>query len=144
MDKVAITSPLRIQKILGCSVNVASKIVEEAQNMTEGNMEIKTADEIIAERLKRIKYIPTGVTALDHAIGGGIETDALTGFTGEFGCHDIETQVLTPEGIKNYKDVKNGDIIYGIDDNFAIKENKVKKVMFLMSKYICKLARNVK
>lgn len=90
VDKLAITSPIRIKSIVGCSINVATKIIEEAKKMVEDDVVITTADKVMEDRAKRIKYIPTGISGLDVVIKGGIETDAITGLTGEFGVGKSE------------------------------------------------------
>ena len=39
----------------------------------------------------------------------------LFGIIGELGCHSEDTQVLTPEGIKNFKDLHVGDKVFAIN-----------------------------
>ena len=90
IDKLAIQSPLRIKTILDCSINAATKLVNEAQSMMQSAIVVETAEDVIKDREQRILRIPTGVSALDQLIGGGIETDALTAFTGEFGTGKSE------------------------------------------------------
>lgn len=40
------------------------------------------------------------------------------------GCHDIETHVVTKDGIKHYKDVKVGDLVYSINESTSALEFK--------------------
>jgi hypothetical protein len=44
------------------------------------------------------------------------------------GCHSFDTQVLTPEGIKDWKKIKIGDKVYGADKDLNLKEATVKEI----------------
>lgn len=45
-------------------------------------------------------------------------------------CHDIETKVITPNGIKNYKDLNIGDLVYTINEKTKKIELKEIKNIF--------------
>lgn len=45
-------------------------------------------------------------------------------------CHDIKTQALTPDGIKNYTDLNIGDLVYTLnEDSGAIELKPIKKIL---------------
>jgi DNA repair protein RadA len=85
LEKLSITSHVKISNILKCSSKVAKKLIDQAKELTENKIILSTAKEILEERKKTVQRIPTGSTSLDSIIGGGIETNAITGLTGEFG-----------------------------------------------------------
>jgi ribonucleoside-triphosphate reductase len=47
--------------------------------------------------------------------------------------HSIDTQILTPIGIKNLIDIKIGNKVYGVDKHFNLKETSINKI--IKSKY---------
>jgi len=59
----------------------ASKIIDAARGGLD--LSYETAD-LIYERRKQILRVPTGSTALDQLLGGGIETNGITEFFGEY------------------------------------------------------------
>jgi len=52
----------------------------------------------------------------------------LFAIIGELGCHSEDTRVLTPEGIKDWRELKVGDKVLGADKNFRVMKAKIKKV----------------
>ena len=45
-------------------------------------------------------------------------------------CHDIETQIITEDGIKNYTDLKIGDLVYTINEQTKkIEKNPIKNIL---------------
>ena len=80
---------------------VAAKIISAAREAVDiGGFE--TGDKIL-ERRKSIRKLTTGSKALDSLLGGGIETQAITEFYGEFGsgktqiAHQLAVNVQLPE-----------------------------------------------
>jgi len=53
---------------------------------------------------------------------------SLFGITGELGCHSEDTKVLTPEGIKNWWEIKVGDKVFGVDRMLRIVPTTVRKI----------------
>jgi len=47
---------------------------------------------------------------------------------GELGCHSEDTLVLTPDGIKHWKEINVGDYVYGIDNKLRIVKTKVHRI----------------
>ena len=91
--------------ILGGSREKVLHLQEKARNLlAEYNIIEKgfvSADKIY-ERAKRISYITTGSKNLDELLMGGVETQAITEFYGEFGtgktqiCHALSVNVQLP------------------------------------------------
>jgi hypothetical protein len=52
----------------------------------------------------------------------------LFGVVGEMGCHSEDTQVLTPEGIKDWTEIKIGDKVLGADEKLNLAETTVEEV----------------
>jgi DNA repair protein RadA len=92
-----------IRDLLGVvgSEDRAKQIIQSAQRLI-GLKSFVTAFEVYENR-RSVKYISTGVKALDELLGGGIETRAITELVGEFGvgktqlCHQLAVMVQLPE-----------------------------------------------
>jgi len=103
---IMLYSPIQLAELLDINVERAEKIVLEAYNFLKEKKlipnEFVTAD-VLAEEVKRRKYITTGSKNLDNLLGKGIPTKALTEFYGEFGvgktqiCHALAVNVQLPE-----------------------------------------------
>jgi len=80
----------------------AKSIISNAQKLVMRGKLFITAKEYYEQRL-RVKRISTGCNALDELLEGGIETQAITEFIGEFGagktqiCHQLSVMVQLPE-----------------------------------------------
>lgn len=53
----------------------------------------------------------------------------LMAVVGELGCHSGDTKVFTPDGVKEYTDIKVGDEVYAIDDDNSFIKTKVVDVL---------------
>lgn len=99
LEAIAVASPQEISAITGLSVSLAQKIIVSAREALD--IGFKTADELYAKRLK-VARITTGSRNLDKLMGGGVETEAITEFYGEFGtgktqiCHQLCVNVQLP------------------------------------------------
>jgi DNA repair protein RadA len=84
----------------GIGEKQAAKIIEVARESI--SIEFITSDELLKERSK-VKKITTGSRALDELLNGGIETQTITEFYGEYGtgksqiCHQLCVNVQLPE-----------------------------------------------
>lgn len=84
----------------GIGEKQAAKIIEAARESI--SIEFITSDELLKERSK-VKRITTGSKALDELLNGGIETQTITEFYGEYGtgksqiCHQLCVNVQLPE-----------------------------------------------
>jgi len=84
------------------SESTAAKIVTAARKLVNiGDFE--TGDKVF-ERRQNIGRITTGSSALDRLLGGGVETQAITEFYGEYGsgksqlCFQLAVNVPFSEG----------------------------------------------
>ena len=98
-EAIAVASPQELSAVTGLSVAAAQKIIAAAREALD--IGFKTADEIYARRLKVAK-LTTGSKNLDKLLGGGVETQTITEFYGEFGtgktqlCHQLCVNVQLP------------------------------------------------
>ena len=82
VEAVAVTPPREIMERTNIGFNTILKIQEAARQMI--TTDFKTAQEYYEKR-KTMKRCTTGSKKLNEALGGGIETQALTEFIGEYG-----------------------------------------------------------
>ncbi|MET1124827.1 MAG: DNA repair and recombination protein RadA [Archaeoglobaceae archaeon] len=101
VEEIAVASPQELCAISGISEAKAIEIIKSARELTKlGGFE---SGERLLERKSEIRYITTGSAALDSLLGGGIETQSITEFFGEFGsgktqiCHQLCVNVQLPE-----------------------------------------------
>lgn len=87
---LAVASPSELVEAADLGEAIAAKIIADARRMADvGGFE--TGD-VILERRKTVGKIRTGAKALDELLGGGLETQAITEFYGEFGSG--KTQIM--------------------------------------------------
>ena len=83
VEAIAVATPAELAAAAEISEGVAAKIINAAREAVDiGGFE---TGEKILERRKNIRKLTTGSKALDSLLGGGIETQAITEFYGEFG-----------------------------------------------------------
>jgi DNA repair protein RadA len=98
--ELAVASPGDVAEAAEIGTAIAQKIIGEARRKADvGQFESGTT---LLERRKRLGRITTGAKALDELLGGGVETQAITEFSGEFGTgktqlgHEIAVNVQLP------------------------------------------------
>ncbi|HEW93464.1 MAG TPA: DNA repair and recombination protein RadA [Thermoprotei archaeon] len=99
-------SPIYLSELLNISEERAEKLVITAHDFLRERGLISddfiSAEELL-EKIKRRRYITTGSRNLDNLLKGGIATQAVTEFYGEFGsgktqlCHTLAVNVQLPE-----------------------------------------------
>ncbi len=99
-------SPIYISELTGIPVERAEKLVlqayERLKDLGLAPPDFASASDIM-ERRKARKYITTGSHNLDELLKGGVATQAVTEFYGEFGsgktqiCHTLAVNVQLPE-----------------------------------------------
>jgi DNA repair protein RadA len=100
IEAIAVASPLELKEIAGIGEGAAIRIINAAREAM--NMGFMTGVEVLEKR-KTMKKITTGSKELDNLLGGGVETQAITEFFGEFGsgktqlCHQLAVNVQLPE-----------------------------------------------
>ena len=98
--EIAVASPGDIAEAAEIGTAIAMKIIAEARRLADvGSFELGTA---LLERRKKLGRITTYAKSLDELLGGGIETQAITEFAGEFGtgktqiAHQIAVDIQMP------------------------------------------------
>ena len=97
---IAVTPPRVLSQEIGIGEKTAESIVEAARQLT--GLEFTTALDFMKIR-KDVKHITTGSRQLDELLGGGIETQGITEFYGEYRtgktqiCHTLSVTVQLPE-----------------------------------------------
>ena len=98
---IAVSSPKELADAADIGESTAAKIILAARKLADiGDFE--TGD-VIFERRSRLRHLTTGSKSLDELLGGGLETQAITEFFGEFGsgktqiAHQLCVTVQLPE-----------------------------------------------
>ena len=87
---LAVASPKDLSEVAGIGEGAAIKIIAAARKFADvGNFE--TGEEIMKRR-EQVKKLTTGSHGLDQLLGGGLETQSITEFFGEFGSG--KTQIM--------------------------------------------------
>jgi DNA repair protein RadA len=100
LSSVAAASASELKDAAGIGETAAHRIILAAKESLE--IRFRTGDEMLEKR-KLVKRITTGSSALDDLLGGGIETQAISEFYGEFGSgktqivHQAAVTVQLPE-----------------------------------------------
>ncbi|RLI38546.1 DNA repair and recombination protein RadA [Candidatus Bathyarchaeota archaeon] len=118
---LAVALPKEIEEILGGKEESASKLIMSARKQLESQgllgKEFVLASEVLQKR-KNMKRITTGSNKLDDLLLGGIETQSITEFFGDFGsgktqiCHTLCVTCQLPlgqgglEGVTIYVDTE--------------------------------------
>ncbi len=127
IEAIAVASPMELKEIAGISEGAALKIIQAAREAANIGTFMR-ADEYY-ERRKTVGKITTGSKSLDKLLGGGIETQAITEFFGEFGsgksqtAHTLAVTVqLPPE-----EGGLNGSVIW-IDTENTFRPERIKQI----------------
>ncbi len=100
IESIAIATVAELKEVAGIGEETAKKIIDAARESLR--MGFMTGVEVLKKR-EQMKRITTGSKELDRLLGGGIETQAITEFFGEFGsgktqiCHQLSVNVQLPE-----------------------------------------------
>ncbi|HLH86344.1 MAG TPA: DNA repair and recombination protein RadA [Thermoplasmataceae archaeon] len=97
---IAVASPKDLSEVAGIAEGSAVKIIAAARKYADvGNFE--TGEQILEKR-REVSKLTTGSKNLDNLLGGGLETQAITEFFGEFGSgktqimHQLAVNATTP------------------------------------------------
>jgi DNA repair protein RadA len=98
--ELAVASPGDVAEAAEIGTSIAQKIIGEARRRADvGQFEIGTT---LLERRKKLGRVTSGAKSIDELLGGGVETQAITEFSGEFGSgktqlgHQIAVNVQLP------------------------------------------------
>ncbi len=100
IESIAVANPIEIKEIGGIGEAGAAKVINSARDSME--MRFMTGTEVLEKR-KTMKKIPSSSSVLDGLLGGGVETQAITEFFGEFGsgktqiCHQLAVNIQIPD-----------------------------------------------
>tara|TARA_Y100000588_G_scaffold305690_1_gene329101 strand:+ start:7580 stop:8527 length:948 start_codon:yes stop_codon:yes gene_type:complete len=101
IEAIATESPAKISEATGIGIGSCTKIVIEARKLAEIG-EFITGDEL-EKRRGEVQKLTTGSNNLNELLGGGIETQSISEFYGEFGSgktqiiHQLLVTVQLPE-----------------------------------------------
>lgn len=101
IEAIAVASPSELASTVEIGETTAAKIIKAARQAADvGGFE--TGD-IVFERRKQVGKLTTGCNTLNELLGGGVETQAITEFYGEFGsgktqiAHQLTINVQLPK-----------------------------------------------
>jgi DNA repair protein RadA len=122
--ELAVASPGDVAEAAEIGVAIAQKIIGEARRKADvGGFESGT---IVLERRKKLGRVTTNSKALDELLGGGVETQAITEFSGEFGTgktqigHQIAVDVQLPAAQGGL----SGEVVY-IDTESTFRPERI-------------------
>jgi DNA repair protein RadA len=122
--ELAVASPGDVAEAAEIGTAVAQKIIGEARRKADvGGFESGTT---LLERRKKLGRITAGAKALDELLGGGVETQAITEFSGEFGtgktqlAHQIAVNVQLPSDQGGL----SGEVVY-IDTESTFRPERI-------------------
>jgi DNA repair protein RadA len=98
--ELAVASPGDVAEAAEIGTAMALKIINEARRAADvGSFELGTT---LLERRKKLGRVTMNAKSLDELLGGGVETQAITEFAGEFGtgktqlAHQIAVDIQLP------------------------------------------------
>ncbi len=101
---LAVASPKDLSDLAGIAEGSAIKIIASARKFADvGNFE--TGEQIL-ERRKDVTKLSTGSKNLDNLLGGGLETQSITEFFGEFGSG--KTQIMHQLAVNCTRAIEEG------------------------------------
>jgi len=141
LESLAVVSPLILSGELGISEETATAIVRSARSAL--NMGFETADVVLRKR-SEIQRISTGSKRLDDLLGGGIETQAITEFYGEFasGKTQIAHQAAVMVQLPKEEGGLEGRVAY-IDTEHTFRPERIIQIAEHMGKDASMILRNI-
>ncbi len=122
--ELAVASPGDVAEAAEIGNAIAQKIIGEARRKADvGGFESGTT---LLERRKKLGRVTTNAKALDELLGGGVETQAITEFSGEFGTgktqlgHQIAVDVQLPPSQGGL----SGEVVY-IDTESTFRPERI-------------------
>ncbi len=126
MMRLATATPKELSVKVEIGEGVAAKVIDAARKAEK--IDFETAFEVM-ERREDVGRITTGSKGLDELIGGGVETQSITEFYGEFGsgksqiAHELAVTVQLPveEG------GLDGEVVF-IDTENTFRPERIKQI----------------
>ncbi len=122
--ELAVASPGDVAEAAEIGVAIAQKIIGEARRRADvGGFETGVA---VLERRKHLGRITTNSKAVDELLGGGVETQALTEFSGEFGTGKTQLghQVAVDSQLPAAQGGLGGEVVY-IDTESTFRPERI-------------------
>ena len=127
---IAVASPGELASIAEIGESTAAKIINAVRQMLEIGYE--TADKVLEKR-KQIGRITTGSNVLDKLLGGGIQTQSITEFYGQYGTSktqlgfqlSVNVQLPKEKGGLNAKTLFIDSV--APEENVLVRENGIVK-----------------
>ncbi|MFP4050863.1 MAG: DNA repair and recombination protein RadA [Thermoplasmata archaeon] len=124
---IAVESPRVLSDVADIGESTAGKIIQAAKDKADiGGFE--TGEQLLEKR-KQIGMLSTGAESFDNLLGGGIETQSITEFFGEFGSgktqivHQLAVNAALPEEDGGL----DGDIII-IDTENSFRPERITQI----------------
>lgn len=124
---IAVESPRVLSDVADIGESTAGKIIQAAKDKADiGGFE--TGEQLLEKR-KQIGKLSTGAESFDNLLGGGIETQSITEFFGEFGSgktqlvHQLAVNAALPEEDGGL----DGDIII-IDTENSFRPERITQI----------------
>ncbi|CAD7768716.1 DNA repair and recombination protein RadA [Candidatus Methanoperedenaceae archaeon GB50] len=124
VEAIAVASPGELVTAADLGESTASKIIIAARKAADvGGFE--TGD-VVLERRKSIQKLTTGSSELDRLLGGGVETQSITEFYGEFGSGktQIAHQLAVNTQLPNEYNGLNGSVVI-IDTESTFRPERI-------------------
>lgn len=127
MMAIAVASPSDIAEKCDIGEGIAQKIIQAARKLADvGGFETGLD---VAARRKTVNKIHTGSKAFDELLGGGVETQSITEFYGEFGS--CKTQFAHQLAVcvqrSNTEGGLDGDVVY-IDTENTFRPERIQQM----------------
>lgn len=119
--EIAASSPAEITAIGGLGETTAIKAIEFAREVMKSKFDLKTAGEVLEDR-KNLIRISTGINSLDVLLGGGLESQAITEFHGQWGSGKSQVaHMACVQAVKKFPDMK---VVY-LDTENSFRPNRL-------------------
>lgn len=123
---IAVANPSELANIAEIGEATAAKIINAVRSMLEIGFE--PADKLLEKR-KEIGYITTGSKALDQLLGGGVQTQSITEFAGEYatGKTQVAFQLAVNVQLPEEKGGLNARCLF-IDTESSAKPERIAQI----------------
>lgn len=127
VESVATATPPELSSAAEIGESTAAKIIRRAQEGAEG-MGYELGTDVL-ERRKEVDRVSTGSEKLDDMLGGGIETQGMTEFYGEFrtGKTQLSHQLSVNAQLLNGTNGEKPHVVY-IDTEHTFRPERIEKI----------------
>jgi len=123
---IAVMTPSDLSSLADISESIARKAIAAARKML--HLEFEDATEFLKKR-EKISKITTGSKNLDVLLGGGVETGAITEFSGAFGCGKTQLAhcLAVTTQLPKEKGGAEGKVVW-IDTESTFRPERIKQI----------------